>query len=208
MKSVICCSAVRIVHAVETHRNCSVPAYGLRSARQHSRSSPELDRAIWPPARNQCRIAKLAPTAEPVALVARAAKEAEVSLQNLPRDKPDRRACAPYWSLAMALISFGTAAATSDSRVGQVDEQGVLQLPPVKVPPSSFLSPEAKAKFIKNFSHTTTLPAKALTKPDPASVRQQDEEKNAPFVARARELWPVAIEPKVIGGVRTLVITP
>ena len=86
--------------------------------------------------------------------------------------------------------------------------QGVAHLPAASVPASSFLSPEARAKFIKNFAHAGTASAAALTKPDPAQLRRQDEEKNAPFVARAQRLWPVNIEPKIIGGVRTLVITP
>ena len=111
-------------------------------------------------------------------------------------------------TLTAALWSLSAAAVASDIQVSQVDMQGVAHLPAASVPASSFLSPEARAKFIKNFAHAGTASAAALTKPDPAQLRRQDEEKNAPFVARAQRLWPVNIEPKIIGGVRTLVITP
>lgn len=36
--------------------------------------------------------------------------------------------------------------------------------------------------------------------------READKQKNAQFVARAEELYPVTIEPRIIGGVRTEVI--
>jgi acetyl esterase/lipase len=39
-------------------------------------------------------------------------------------------------------------------------------------------------------------------------LREYDERKTAPFVARAETLYPVNIEQKLIGGVRTEVITP
>jgi monoterpene epsilon-lactone hydrolase len=131
-----------------------------------------------------------------------------VSLRNVHGARGDVCARAPYWSLVAVLMSVSTAAVAADNQASRVDAQGVAHLPPVNVPPSSFLSPEAKAKFIKNFAHTATESADGLRKPDAAKLRQHDEEKNAPFVARAQELWPVSIEPKVIGGVRTLVITP
>jgi monoterpene epsilon-lactone hydrolase len=39
-------------------------------------------------------------------------------------------------------------------------------------------------------------------------MRADDERRNAPYVERAKVLYPVNIEAKVIGGVRTQVITP
>jgi epsilon-lactone hydrolase len=39
-------------------------------------------------------------------------------------------------------------------------------------------------------------------------VREFAERKNAPYVARAKVLYPVSIEPRVIGGVHVQVVTP
>ncbi len=90
-----------------------------------------------------------------------------------------------------------------------VDAQGIAHLPPASVPPSRFMSPEARAKFIKAFFHPEPAPAAAPdAPPDFAAMRAEDERKNAPFVARARELYPVRIEARSIGGVHTQVVTP
>jgi len=87
----------------------------------------------------------------------------------------------------------------------RVDTDGAAQLPAISVPPSRFMSPEARSKFIKLFSNPEpSLPAGA----DIRLVREHDERKNAPFVGRAQALYPVNIEERVIGGVRTRVITP
>jgi acetyl esterase/lipase len=87
-----------------------------------------------------------------------------------------------------------------------VDTEGAAHLPPMSVPASRFMSSESRSKFIALFSNKTPKPSPAA--PDVRLLREQDEQKNAPFVARAKVLYPVNIEPKVIGGVRTEVITP
>jgi monoterpene epsilon-lactone hydrolase len=138
----------------------------------------------------------------------RTAKVIQVGLRNECGARCDLCVRARRWWLAATLFSLSAATVASDTQVSQVDVQGVVHLPAASIPASSFLSPEAKEKFIKKFAHAGTASAAALTKPDPATLRRQDEEKNAPFVARARQLWPVNIEPKIIGGVHTLVITP
>jgi len=76
------------------------------------------------------------------------------------------------------------------------------------------MSPAARAKFIEHFSHPVPPPAAAPpaavppAAPDFAAMRADDESRNAPFVARARELYPVHIEERSIGGVRTQIVTP
>src|SRR5258708_3457101 len=85
------------------------------------------------------------------------------------------------------------------------DTAGVAQLPAISVPPSRFMSPEARKKFIRQFSNPEAGPPPGA---DVRQLREYDERKNAPFVARAETLYPVNIEPKLIGGVRTRVITP
>jgi acetyl esterase/lipase len=107
-----------------------------------------------------------------------------------------------------------TAAAPAVSTTApHVDAEGTAHLPPASVPPSRFMSPEARAKFIAAFFHPGPPPAAAPAAapgapPDYAAMRADDERRNAPFVARARELYPVRIEERSIGGVHTQVVTP
>lgn len=90
-----------------------------------------------------------------------------------------------------------------------VDKEGTAHLPPLEVPASRFMSGQARAKLIEHFSHPAASPAPAPSgPPDYAAMRADDERRNAPFVERARVLYPVNIEEKVIGGVRTQVVTP
>jgi epsilon-lactone hydrolase len=112
------------------------------------------------------------------------------------------------WLLVAALllqgqfVAVGRAAAQSGPQ-SQVDAQGVAHVLAIKVPASKFMSPEARTKFIRLFSGPRPPPPA-----DMRLLREADEAKNAPFVARAEQLYPVTIEPKIIGGVRTEVITP
>jgi monoterpene epsilon-lactone hydrolase len=101
------------------------------------------------------------------------------------------------------------AAPAAPAAAPHVDAQGIAHLPPASVPPSRFMSPEARAKFIAAFFHPGPPPAAAPdAPPDYAAMRAGDERRNAPFVARARELYPVRIEERSIGGVHTQVVTP
>lgn len=104
-----------------------------------------------------------------------------------------------------ALSDVPGASAASAPRA-YVDADGAAHLPEISVPASRFMSPESRSKFIALFSNKEATPSAAP--PDIRRLREQDEQKNAPFVARAKVLYPVNIEPKVIGGVRTEVITP
>jgi epsilon-lactone hydrolase len=90
-----------------------------------------------------------------------------------------------------------------------LDKEGTAHLPPLAVPASRFMSAEARAKLIEHFSHPAQPPAASSSgPPDYAAMRADDEHRNAPYVERAKVLFPVNIEEKVIGGVRTQVITP
>jgi acetyl esterase/lipase len=99
-------------------------------------------------------------------------------------------------------VAVGEAAAQSGPQ-SRVDAEGVAHVVAIQVSASRFMSAEARTKFIRLFSGSRP--------PPPADIRllrEADEQKNAPFVARAEELYPVTIEPKILGGVRTEVIAP
>jgi len=118
--------------------------------------------------------------------------------------KWQRLASLLFLALAVQVLLAAPGAAEDSSSRPHVDAGGVAHLPARSVPPSRFMSARSRAVFIKLFSSPTPPPADA----DIRLVRERDERKNAPFVARAETLYPVNIEPKVIGGVRTRVITP
>jgi monoterpene epsilon-lactone hydrolase len=110
------------------------------------------------------------------------------------------------WLLLLSTVVQGVPRAGEDSGSRpRVDADGVAQLPAISVPPSRFMSPEARKKFIGQFSNPEAGPPPGA---DVRQLREYDERKNAPFVARAETLYPVNIEQKLIGGVRTEVITP
>ena len=110
---------------------------------------------------------------------------------------------------ALGLLIVAPAVADNSIPRSRVDTDGVAHLPALTVPASRYLSSEARAKFIRLFSNSAPGSGKQPEQPPDFHLqRDNDEQKNAPFVARAEALWPVNIEPKVIGGVRTEVITP
>jgi epsilon-lactone hydrolase len=102
-------------------------------------------------------------------------------------------------------ISVSVGAAENSGGRSHLDAEGMAQLPATTVPPSSFMSAEARQKLIKLFAHPEPSPPADA---DIRIVREFDERKNAPYLARAKERYPVTIEQRVIGGVRVKVITP
>jgi acetyl esterase/lipase len=117
--------------------------------------------------------------------------------------------CAWPLLLAGAVQAVAPGACRAQSPGPYVDKDGTAHLPPASIPASRFMSREARAKLIEHFAHPAAPPAAAPSgPPDIAAMRAEDERRNAPYVARAEVLYPVNIEARVIGGVRTKVITP
>jgi epsilon-lactone hydrolase len=113
--------------------------------------------------------------------------------------------------MVTARVAFAATGTAGNARPQPwVDPEGVAHLPVAGVPPSRFMSAEARAKFIRQFASPEPAHHEAVHggAADVKVLREDDERKNAPFVARAEQLYPVNIEPRVIGGVRTRVITP
>jgi epsilon-lactone hydrolase len=115
--------------------------------------------------------------------------------------------------LTLAARAVGADAPTSAANAQPepwVDPEGLAHLGQAAVPPSRFMSADSRATFIRLFAKPGPVPHDGGQRahPDVKAMREGDERKNAPLVARAEELYPVNIEPRVIGGVRTRVITP
>lgn len=111
-------------------------------------------------------------------------------------------------SLVAGLLPVAVAAAQDSTARAYVDSNGVAHTPAAEVPPSRFMSPESRARFIQLFSHPDQPAGKHSGPPDIRAMREEDERKNAPYVERGKVLYPVNIEEKVLGGVRIQVITP
>jgi epsilon-lactone hydrolase len=113
-----------------------------------------------------------------------------------------------FTALACAATLAGPSAGEDSSPQSRVDAQGVAYLPASTVPASRFMSAQARANFIKLFSRPVAAAPSPGAAPDFRAMREEDERKNAPLVARAEALYPVTIESRVIAGVRTRVILP
>lgn len=92
------------------------------------------------------------------------------------------------------------AAAPSTS---SVKADGTVSTTSLDIPFSNFGSPQARAAFIRTFGHPHQPPGNDIN-----TLRAFYDEFNTGLAARARQLYPVNIEPRTIGGVKTEVVTP
>lgn len=88
--------------------------------------------------------------------------------------------------------------------MARFDKDGTAHLRDLTVPLSDYLSPEAKAALAKALSGAIPTPPGI----DIATLRAFYGAFNDRYAERMKQLYPVAIAHKVIGGVRTEVITP
>lgn len=107
-------------------------------------------------------------------------------------------------SVVMATASGDTQKPAPPQRKVVVDENGTTHLPAFDVPMSSFVSREAKDKFIAKRLYPPLDRTGGLAKHRDLLDRMF----YAPRIQRAKTLWPVHIEAKTMGGVYTEVITP
>ena len=106
----------------------------------------------------------------------------------------------------MSILGAGAAAAAVTAAASaHVDPRGVAHLPALGVPPSRFMSPQARREFIRLFGHPADAPP---INGNIALIRAYYGRFNSALVARARRLYPVSITREVMNGVRTEVIEP
>jgi len=108
----------------------------------------------------------------------------------------------PAISLALCLALGAPAYAQSPP---QVDPDGTVHAD-VTVPPSEFLSPQARAALV---ARLTAPAAPMITGSDfVTSARQTSDAASRITIAKWRAIYPVRIDPQTIGGVMTDVVTP
>lgn len=86
-----------------------------------------------------------------------------------------------------------------------VQPDGLVRLPPLGIPLSSYMSPQARNAFLRLFYRPALQPSEAASA---QVLRRFDDRQNARYLRRAQRLWPVVIWRRVIGGVPTMVVTP
>jgi acetyl esterase/lipase len=124
------------------------------------------------------------------------------------------------WTLIAAAAAGGALAEDSRSVNGHaeappavlVDADGTVHLPPLAVPLSSYLSPQARAGTAAYFRFLQTPASELFMRPpEPASLaeqRRQFAEHYRPVLERVKQLYPTQSAAATLGGVRVDVITP
>lgn len=106
-------------------------------------------------------------------------------------------------AVGLLIVASAIAAGPPAPHTGMVPS-GAITSGPITVPFSYFASPEARAQFLKDRARP---PAPPLNGPVEASRRYYDAI-NSDRVDRMRKTYPVEVASRVIGGVRTNIVTP
>lgn len=111
------------------------------------------------------------------------------------------------WIGAMVAVSFGSCAwaAGQAGDGGFVDARGVAHLPALQIPPSTFMSPEARKAFSRLFNGESHAPP---ISGDIHVIRAYYGRFNRALATRAKELYPVRIRKETMNGVPTEVVVP
>jgi acetyl esterase/lipase len=116
------------------------------------------------------------------------------------------RTVARIAAVCLANIAFlHVSSAGEVTSQSSVDAAGTAHIPSMDVPFSNFASGESKRAFIKR----TTTPQQAP--PADADIRTKRafyDQYNVALASRARELFPVDVQSRLVGGVRAEIITP
>jgi monoterpene epsilon-lactone hydrolase len=110
--------------------------------------------------------------------------------------------------IIIGVIQTSPAADEAKSPVAEVriDADGTVHTPPLDVPLSAYMSEQTKRAFIEEAFHVSdadTLKGASISK-----IRKYIDSKQQEMVDRARAIYPVNIEQKLVAGVATRVITP
>lgn len=103
----------------------------------------------------------------------------------------------PWFAAALLLLSVPVVA-----QPPMVDEHGTVIGDHIEVPPSEFLSPEARAHL------TARIRARAAGAADIAAIRAATTAFAAQVAAKWQAIAPAAVRSQVIGGVRTDIVEP
>ena len=139
--------------------------------------------------------------------------QVDAHVSSVPSSRP-RYSRAMHWAMPLLMAALVTFAA---HRVVAEDAGSNAQKPPfvsldaaahvrdLTLPYSSFASPEAKAAYAQLFATDHHAPPADA---DIATRRAYYDRFNSALARRAAEIYPVRIENKLFGAVRTEVITP
>lgn len=115
--------------------------------------------------------------------------------------KSDKTVGAPIVAAAALALSGAASAQTP------VDTDGLNHMPAIAIPPSSFLSPQAREAYIKATRSPRPMDPIELA-PIVAQLRAGYDVTLKVALERARALYPVKVEHETIGGLPVEVVTP
>src|ERR1700760_2427813 len=105
--------------------------------------------------------------------------------------------------IAAAALALSTAASAQTP----VDADGLNHLPPIAIPPSQFLSPQAREAYLKATRNPRPMDPIELA-PVVAQLRAGYDVTLKTALERTRALYPVEIEHQTIAGVPVDIVTP
>jgi monoterpene epsilon-lactone hydrolase len=121
----------------------------------------------------------------------------------LPRARLSTAAVIAAFIVNTACVDKSTAEETTS--LASTDAAGTVHVPALDVPFSNFASSEARTAFVRR---TTVGEQAPPVNADIGTMRAFFDRYNIALASRARELYPVDVKSKLIGGVRTEVVTP
>jgi acetyl esterase/lipase len=113
-------------------------------------------------------------------------------------------------SFAVAALLAGCCgvAMAQETQTGSIEADGTLVVPSFKLPPSIYLSDEAKAKLPRKPTDPEELMFQALAAGKAGEMRAAMPRYMAPRLAHIKELYPVTTQDEVIAGVPAVRFTP
>ena len=109
----------------------------------------------------------------------------------------------------LLLLTQSLPASPAEPRRTTVDSDGTVHIPAFAVPLSRYMSEQAKQMFIDEALKPKATKANSSDGIPPiAKLRAKVDDWIRPMVEKAKILYPVNIEERKIGGVRTIVVTP
>jgi acetyl esterase/lipase len=111
-----------------------------------------------------------------------------------------------YTAIIATGIESGVARADNGARpaAARTDPDGTVQLS-LAVPFSRFASPQSRQAFVERVKMPRQAPPITA---DIRTLRAFYDRYNAALAARAKELYPVDVDSRVVGGVKTALVTP
>jgi monoterpene epsilon-lactone hydrolase len=113
-----------------------------------------------------------------------------------------------YGVFLLALAATLSATSESENSTSRVDLTGLVHAPSFDLPPSRYMSDEAKHAFMADLSQASAPVSFDWSKATIEQIRKMHDDAMAPDLERMKTLYPVTIVDRTIAGVRVREVTP